>query len=230
VYADFGFTDISVKLALRPEKRLGSDEFWDRTEETLRRALRAAGVEWEELPGEGAFYAPKIEYHLRDSIGRSWQLGTMQVDFFMPERLAAEYVDEHSQRRTPAMLHRAIVGSMERFIGILIEHHAGQFPAWLAPVQAVVMNITDAQAEFVEETAQALVRQGFRVEADLRNEKIGYKIREHTLQKIPYLLVVGDREKELGLVSVRARSGEDLGSMKIAEFGDKLRSEFRNVQ
>ncbi|MBN8887931.1 MAG: threonine--tRNA ligase [Rudaea sp.] len=230
VYSDFGFTDISVKLALRPEKRLGSDEFWDRTEETLRRALRAAGVEWEELPGEGAFYAPKIEYHLRDSIGRSWQLGTMQVDFFMPERLAAEYVDEHSQRRTPAMLHRAIVGSMERFIGILIEHHAGQFPAWLAPVQAVVMNITDAQAEFVEETAQALVRQGFRVEADLRNEKIGYKIREHTLQKIPYLLVVGDREKELGLVSVRARSGEDLGSMKIAEFGDKLRSEFKNVQ
>ncbi|MFT3792492.1 MAG: threonine--tRNA ligase [Rudaea sp.] len=228
VYSDFGFTDISVKLALRPEKRLGSDEFWDRTEEMLRRALRATGVAWEELPGEGAFYAPKIEYHLRDSIGRSWQLGTMQVDFFMPERLGAEYVDERSQRRTPAMLHRAIVGSLERFIGILIEHHAGQFPAWLAPVQAVVMNITDAQAGFVEETAQALVRQGFRIEADLRNEKIGYKIREHTLQKIPYLLVVGDREKELGLVAVRARSGEDLGSMTISGFADRLRNEFKN--
>ena len=224
VYADFGFSDISVKLALRPEKRLGTDEFWDRTEETLRRALRAAGVAWEELPGEGAFYAPKIEYHLKDSIGRSWQLGTMQVDFFMPERLGAEYVDEHSQRRTPAMLHRAIVGSMERFIGILIEHHAGNFPAWLAPIQAVVMNITDAQRDYAAEVAQALVKQGFRVNADLRNEKIGYKIREHTLQKVPYLLVVGDREKENGLVSVRVRTGEDLGQMPLAGFADRLRT------
>ena len=224
VYADFGFSDISVKLALRPEKRLGTDEFWDRTEDTLRRALRAAGVAWEELPGEGAFYAPKIEYHLKDSIGRSWQLGTMQVDFFMPERLGAEYVDEHSQRRTPAMLHRAIVGSMERFIGILIEHHAGNFPAWLAPIQAVVMNITDAQQDYAAEITQALVKQGFRVNADLRNEKIGYKIREHTLQKVPYLLVVGDREKENGLVSVRVRTGEDLGQMPLAGFADRLRT------
>ena len=225
VYADFGFTDIAIKLALRPDKRIGSDEFWDRTEDVLRRALRATGVEWEELPGEGAFYAPKIEYHLKDSIGRAWQVGTMQVDFMMPERLGAEYVDEHSQRRHPAMLHRAIVGSMERFIGILIEHHAGLLPAWLAPVQAVVMNITDAQAEYTAETAQTLVAQGFRVEADLRNEKIGYKIREHTLGKVPYLLVVGDREREAGAVSVRSRAGEDLGSMPIASFAERLKSE-----
>ncbi|WP_018973534.1 threonine--tRNA ligase [Rudaea cellulosilytica] len=229
VYADFGFTDIQIKIALRPEPRLGDDATWDKAENALRSALRACGVEWQELPGEGAFYGPKIEYHLRDAIGRTWQLGTMQVDFMMPGRLGAEYVDEHSQRRQPVMLHRAIVGSMERFIGILIEHHAGQFPAWLAPVQAMIMNITDAQAEFASEMTQTLVRQGFRVEADLRNEKIGYKIREHTLQKIPYLLVVGDREKELGLVAVRARSGEDLGSMKASEFADKLRNEFKNA-
>jgi threonyl-tRNA synthetase len=229
VYADFGFTDIQIKIALRPEPRLGDDATWDKAENALRSALRACGVEWQELPGEGAFYGPKIEYHLKDAIGRTWQLGTMQVDFMMPGRLGAEYIDEHSQRRQPVMLHRAIVGSMERFIGILIEHHAGQFPAWLAPVQAVVMNITDAQAEFASEMAQTLVRQGFRVEADLRNEKIGYKIREHTLQKIPYLLVVGDREKELGLVAVRARSGEDLGSMKVSEFADKLQNEFKNA-
>ena len=229
VYADFGFTDIQIKIALRPEPRLGDDATWDKAENALRSALKACGVEWQELPGEGAFYGPKIEYHLRDAIGRTWQLGTMQVDFMMPGRLGAEYVDEHSQRRQPVMLHRAIVGSMERFIGILIEHHAGQFPAWLAPVQAMIMNITDAQAEFASEMTQTLVRQGFRVEADLRNEKIGYKIREHTLQKIPYLLVVGDREKELGLVAVRARSGEDLGSMKVSEFADKLRNEFKNA-
>ena len=229
VYADFGFTDIQIKIALRPEPRLGDDATWDKAENALRSALKACGVEWQELPGEGAFYGPKIEYHLRDAIGRTWQLGTMQVDFMMPGRLGAEYVDEHSQRRQPVMLHRAIVGSMERFIGILIEHHAGQFPAWLAPVQAMIMNITDAQAEFASEMTQTLVRQGFRVEADLRNEKIGYKIREHTLQKIPYLLVVGDREKELGLVAVRARSGEDLGSMKASEFADKLRNEFKNA-
>jgi threonyl-tRNA synthetase len=225
VYADFGFTDVLIKIALRPEKRIGSDEFWDRTENMLRRALGSAGVQWEELPGEGAFYAPKIEYHLKDSIGRTWQLGTMQIDFMMPGRLGAEYVDEHSQRRQPAMLHRAIVGSMERFIGILIEHHAGNFPAWLAPVQAVVMNITDSQADYVSEVTQTLVKQGFRVQADLRNEKIGYKIREHTLQKVPYLLVVGDRERENGLVSVRARSGEDLGNMPLTAFADRLRAE-----
>uniref|UniRef100_UPI0026052F41 threonine--tRNA ligase n=1 Tax=Dokdonella sp. TaxID=2291710 RepID=UPI0026052F41 len=191
----------------------------------LRSALRASDVEWQELPGEGAFYGPKIEYHLRDAIGRTWQLGTMQVDFMMPGRLGAEYVDEHSQRRHPVMLHRAIVGSMERFIGILIEHHAGQFPAWLAPVQAVVMNITDAQAGFVNEVAQTLVSQGFRVKADLRNEKIGYKIREHTLGKVPYLLVVGDRERETGNVSVRTRAGEDLGSVSISGFAERLKSE-----
>ncbi|WP_369980958.1 threonine--tRNA ligase [Xanthomonas bundabergensis] len=225
VYADFGFSDISVKLALRPDKRIGTDEFWDRTEETLRRALRAVNVEWEELPGEGAFYAPKIEYHLKDAIGRTWQLGTMQVDYFMPERLGAEYVDEQSQRQTPVMLHRAIVGSMERFIGILIEHHAGAFPAWLSPVQAMVMNITDAQADYVDSVRKLLANQGFRIEADLRNEKIGYKIREHTLQRVPYLLVAGDREKENGAIAVRTRSGEDLGTMSVAAFAERLRSE-----
>ncbi|WP_266181076.1 threonine--tRNA ligase [Dyella humicola] len=225
VYADFGFSDIAVKLALRPDKRIGSDEFWDRTEEMLRRALRAAGVEWVELPGEGAFYAPKIEYHLKDSIGRAWQVGTMQVDFMMPERLGADYVDENSQRRHPVMLHRAIVGSMERFIGILIEHYAGLLPTWLAPVQATVFSITDAQADYVREVTQTLVDKGFRVQADLRNEKVGYKIREHTMQKVPYLLVVGDREKESGAVSVRTRSGEDLGSMPLAAFVERLEAE-----
>ncbi len=225
VYGDFGFTEIQVKLALRPEARLGDDATWDKAEAALRSALGAAGVEWTELPGEGAFYGPKIEYHLKDAIGRTWQLGTMQVDFMMPGRLGAEYVDEHSQKRTPVMLHRAIVGSMERFIGILIEHHAGQFPAWLAPVQAVVMNITDAQGDYVEGVRKTLANQGFRVEADLRNEKIGYKIREHTLQRVPYLLVVGDREKENGAVAVRTRAGEDLGTMSVTEFASRLRGE-----
>lgn len=225
VYADFGFSDIQIKIALRPEARLGDDATWDKAEEALRGALRASGVEWQELPGEGAFYGPKIEYHLKDAIGRTWQLGTMQVDFMMPARLGAEYVDEHSQRRHPVMLHRAIVGSMERFIGILIEHHAGALPTWLAPVQAVVMNITDAQAEAVEAARKTLADQGFRVVSDLRNEKIGYKIREHTLQRVPYLLVVGDREKETGTLSVRTRGGEDLGSMTVADFAARLRQE-----
>jgi threonyl-tRNA synthetase len=225
VYADFGFTDVQLKIALRPEPRLGDDATWDKAENALRSALRAAGVEWQELPGEGAFYGPKIEYHLKDAIGRTWQLGTMQVDFMMPARLGAEYVDEHSQKRHPVMLHRAIVGSMERFIGILIENHAGAFPAWLAPVQAVVMNITDAQGDYVAGVVGELSKQGVRAEADLRNEKIGYKIREHTLQKVPYLLVVGDREKENGQVAVRARTGEDLGSMGVAAFVDRLRTE-----
>ena len=225
VYSDFGFSDIQIKIALRPEPRLGDDATWDKAEDALRNALRSAGVEWEELPGEGAFYGPKIEYHLKDAIGRTWQLGTMQVDFMMPGRLGAEYVDEHSQRRTPVMLHRAIVGSMERFIGILIEHHAGQFPAWLAPVQAVAMNITDAQADWTDEVRKTLANQGFRVDADLRNEKIGYKIREHTLQRVPYLLVVGDREKEQGAVAVRTRGGEDLGTMSVADFAQRLRNE-----
>ena len=225
VYEDFGFQDVQIKIALRPDNRLGDDATWDKAEAALRGALSACGVAWEELPGEGAFYGPKIEYHLKDAIGRTWQLGTMQVDFMMPGRLGAEYVDESSTKRQPVMLHRAIVGSMERFIGILIENHSGAFPAWLAPVQAVVMNITDAQADWVEEVRKTLVNQGFRVQADLRNEKIGYKIREHTLQKVPYLLVVGDREKENGMIAVRTRSGEDLGTMPLQAFLDKLRAE-----
>ncbi|MBN8726416.1 MAG: threonine--tRNA ligase [Xanthomonadales bacterium] len=225
VYAHFGFEDIALKIALRPEPRIGADEVWDKSEAALRAALAACGVEWEELPGEGAFYGPKIEYHMKDSIGRAWQVGTMQVDFSMPGRLGAEYVGEDSARHVPVMLHRAIVGSMERFIGILIEHHAGAFPAWLAPVQAVVLNITDAQADYAAEVARDLVARGFRVEADLRNEKIGYKIREHTLAKVPYLLVVGDREREAGAVAVRTRSGEDAGSMPVAAFAERLKSE-----
>ena len=225
VYEDFGFQDVQIKIALRPESRLGDDATWDKAEAALRAALSACGVAWEELPGEGAFYGPKIEYHLKDAIGRTWQLGTMQVDFMMPARLGAEYVDESSTKRHPVMLHRAIVGSMERFIGILIENHAGAFPAWLAPVQAVVMNITDAQADWVESVRKTLDNQGFRVKADLRNEKIGYKIREHTLQKVPYLLVVGDREKENGMIAVRTRSGEDLGSMPVDDFLARLHAE-----
>jgi threonyl-tRNA synthetase len=225
VYAHFGFTDVQLKIALRPDPRLGDDATWDKAEDALRAALRAAGVEWQELPGEGAFYGPKIEYHLKDAIGRTWQLGTMQVDFMMPARLGAEYVDEGSQKRNPVMLHRAIVGSMERFIGILIEHHAGSFPAWLAPVQAVVANITDAQADWAEEVRKTLANQGVRVTADLRNEKIGYKIREHTLQRVPYLLVVGDREMDNGAVAVRTRSGEDLGTMSVADFAARLHGE-----
>ncbi|HEX7348952.1 MAG TPA: threonine--tRNA ligase [Rhodanobacteraceae bacterium] len=227
VYADFGFKDVELMLALRPDDRIGDDAIWDKAEGALRNALKSAGAEWKELPGEGAFYGPKIEYHLRDAIGRDWQLGTMQVDFSMPGRLGAEYVGEDSQRHVPVMLHRAIVGSMERFIGILIENHAGNFPTWLAPVQAVVMNITDAQADYARDAAKQLTSAGFRIEADLRNEKIGYKIREHTLQKVPWLLVVGDREKEKGAVSVRTRSGEDLGSMALREFIERLGAEPR---
>ncbi|HWT15883.1 MAG TPA: threonine--tRNA ligase [Patescibacteria group bacterium] len=225
VYSDFGFSDIALKIALRPDNRIGDDAAWDKAEEALRSALRACGVTWEELPGEGAFYGPKIEYHFRDSIGRGWQVGTMQVDFFMPGRLGAEYVTEDSSRKTPVMLHRAIVGSMERFIGILIEHHAGILPSWLAPVQAVVMNITEGQAEYVDSVGETLVNQGFRVKADLRGDKIGYKIREHTLQKVPYLLVVGDRERDHGQVAVRALNGDDLGVMTLEQFIAKLRAE-----
>ncbi|MGH8226033.1 MAG: threonine--tRNA ligase [Gammaproteobacteria bacterium] len=222
VYDDFGFTDIAVKIALRPEKRIGSDAIWDRAEDALRAALTASGVEWEELPGEGVFYGPKIEYHMRDSIGRDWQVGTMQVDFMMPERLGAEYVDEHSARRHPVMLHRAIVGSMERFIGILIEHYAGRLPPWLAPVQAVVLAIGETQADYARKVAENLVERGFRVEVDLRNETISYKIRAHTLARVPYLLVVGEREQEAGGLAVRTAAGKDLGSMKIAEFANRL--------
>ena len=225
IYRDFGFDDVRIKFSDRPAKRVGSDEIWDQAESALRQAAAAAGIETTLNPGEGAFYGPKLEFVLRDAIGRDWQCGTLQVDFNLPGRLGASYVGEDSQKHTPVMLHRAIVGSMERFIGILIEHHAGNFPVWLAPIQAVVANITDAQAQYAEEVTKSLVKQGFRVESDLRNEKIGYKIREHTLQKVPFLLVVGDREKENGLVAVRARSGEDLGSMPLTGFVEKLQAE-----
>jgi threonyl-tRNA synthetase len=225
VYADFGFADVAVKLALRPDKRLGDDDVWDQSEGALRAALASSGVEWEELPGEGAFYGPKIEYHLRDSIGRSWQLGTMQVDFMMPERLGAEYVAEDNSRKVPVMLHRAIVGSMERFIGILIEHYAGALPLWLAPIQAVVVNISEHQSDYASEVAAALRTAGFRVAVDLRNEKISYKIREHSLQKLPYQVVVGDKEKAAQMVAVRTRTGEDLGQMSLEGFVGRLKRE-----
>ncbi|ACX96155.1 threonine--tRNA ligase [Halothiobacillus neapolitanus] len=227
VYATFGFTDIQVKIALRPDKRLGSDVVWDEAEAALRGALRAAGVAWTELPGEGAFYGPKIEYHLKDAIGRTWQLGTIQVDFMMPERLGATYVDEHSERRHPVMLHRAIVGSMERFIGILIEHHAGMLPFWLAPIQVVVMGITDKHAGYVQQLTAKLKASGIRVVEDLRNEKVGFKIREHTLERVPYLLVAGDREMETESIAVRTREGTDLGVMAVTDLLEKLQSESR---
>ena len=222
VYADFGFDEVSLKIALRPDKRLGTDETWDRAEAALRAALGACGVDWEELPGEGAFYGPKIEYHLKDSIGRPWQLGTMQVDFMMPQRLGAEYVAVDNIRRHPVMLHRAIVGSMERFIGILLENCAGALPAWLSPLQAVVLSITDSHSEYAQTVAQALRKQGFRMGADLRSDKIGYKIREHSLQKIPYLVVVGEKEKQAGQVAVRARGGQDLGVMSIEALLERI--------
>ena len=217
VYKQFEFNDVSVKLSLRPEKRAGSDETWDKAEEGLRNALRACDIEWEELPGEGAFYGPKVEYHIKDALGRSWQCGTIQLDFVLPERLGAEYVTVDNGRARPVMLHRAILGSLERFIGILIEHHAGAFPLWLAPVQLVIMNITSDQAEYCSNIATQFTQAGFRVETDLRNEKIGYKIREHSAQRIPYQLVIGDKEKQAGKVAIRRR-GEDLGQMTVAEF------------
>ena len=225
VYADFGFHDVVVKLALRPEGRVGSDEVWDKAEEALRGGLRASGLEWTELPGEGAFYGPKIEFHIKDAIGRSWQCGTMQVDFSMPGLLGAEYVAGNDERRTPVMLHRAILGSLERFIGILIENFAGALPLWLAPVQAVVLNISEKQADYAAEVARKLHQAGFRAESDLRNEKITYKIREHSLNRMPYQLVVGDREKADGLVAVRTRGGQDLGQMSVDELIGRLRNE-----
>ena len=217
VYKQFEFNDVSVKLSLRPEKRAGSDETWDKAEEGLRNALRACDIQWEELPGEGAFYGPKVEYHIKDALGRSWQCGTIQLDFVLPERLGAEYVTVDNGRARPVMLHRAILGSLERFIGILIEHHAGAFPLWLAPVQLVIMNITSDQAEYCSNIATQFTQAGFRVETDLRNEKIGFKIREHSAQRIPYQLVIGDKEKQAGKVAIRRR-GEDLGQMTVAEF------------
>ena len=218
VYRDFGFDDIIVKLSTRPAQRVGDDSVWDKAEEALTLALDKKGLDWGLLPGEGAFYGPKIEFTLRDCLGRMWQCGTIQVDFSMPQRLGAQYVSETGAREVPVMLHRAILGSFERFVGVLIEHYAGIFPVWLAPVQVVVVNITDKQSEFCEKVANQLLKQGIRAELDLRNEKIGFKIREHTLQKVPYLLVIGDREVEEGLVAVRSRAGEDLGTMSVQAF------------
>ncbi|MGD9945801.1 MAG: threonine--tRNA ligase [Burkholderiaceae bacterium] len=222
VYRDFGFTDILYKVATRPENRVGSDAFWDKAEHAVMESLRRSGCEFEIASGDGAFYGPKIEYTLKDALGRQWQCGTIQVDYNTAERLGGEYVGEDNQRHHPVMLHRAIVGSMERFIGILIEHHAGAMPAWLAPVQAVVMNITDGQAEYAVSVAEALKKQGFRVQTDLRNEKINYKIRENSLQKVPYLLVVGEKERQAGKVAVRARGGIDLGPLDIETFAQRL--------
>ncbi|MBI5274846.1 MAG: threonine--tRNA ligase [Burkholderiales bacterium] len=225
VYQDFGFTDIIYKVATRPAARIGSDELWDKAEHALMESLRASGCQFEVSPGDGAFYGPKIEYTLKDAIGRPWQCGTMQVDFNLAERLDAEYVGEDGARHRPVVLHRAIVGSLERFIGILIEQHAGALPAWLAPAQAVVLNITDQQAEYAREVAKTLQNQGLRVEVDQRNEKITYKIREHSLQKPPYLLVVGDKEKAAGAVAVRARGNKDLGVMPLEAFSQRIASD-----
>ena len=222
VYADFGFSDVKMKLSTRPAKRVGDDAFWDRAEEALANALNEAGLPWEYLPGEGAFYGPKIEFTLLDCLGRAWQCGTLQYDPNMPQRLEASYVSEDNSRKVPVMLHRAILGSFERFIGILIEHYEGAFPAWLAPTQAVVMNITDKQADFALEVEKTLNQSGFRAKSDLRNEKIGFKIREHTLLKVPYLLVIGDREVETKTVAVRTREGADLGSMPVTQFAEFL--------
>ena len=224
IYQQFGFEHVSVKLSLRPEQRAGSDEIWDKAEQGLRDALTACGVEWQELPGEGAFYGPKVEYHIKDALGRSWQCGTIQLDFVLPERLDAEYVAEDNSKKRPVMLHRAILGSLERFIGILIEEHAGSFPLWLAPVQMVVMNITEKQADYCREVVEQLKAAGFRAELDLRNEKIGYKIRDNSQYRYPYQIVVGDKEMENGQVAVR-RKAEDLGSLKVEDFIALLQKE-----
>ncbi len=228
IYKQFGFHDVSVKLSLRPEKRAGSDDVWDKAEQGLREALTACGVEWDELPGEGAFYGPKIEYHVKDALGRSWQCGTLQLDFVLPERLDAEYVTENNDRARPVMLHRAILGSLERFIGILIENHAGSFPLWLAPVQMVIMNITENQADYCREVAAKLQAAGFRVELDLRNEKIGYKIRDNSQYRFPYQIVVGDKEKQENKVAVR-RKAEDLGSLDLDDFIVQLQQEISDA-
>ena len=227
VYTDFGFTDVLVKLSTRPEKRVGSDETWDRAEADLAAALKQNDLAFEYQPGEGAFYGPKVEFTLKDSLGRLWQVGTIQLDFNLPVRLGAEYVAEDNARKPPVMLHRAILGSLERFIGILIEHHAGNFPLWLSPVQVVVMSITDAQADYVAEVTEALKKQGFRVVADLRSEKITYKIRDHSMKRVPYLLIVGDKERAEGKVAVRVRGGEDLGQMSLEDFINRMQGEMR---
>jgi threonyl-tRNA synthetase len=225
VYADFGFDEILVKLSTRPAKRVGSDAQWDKAEAALRVALERKGLQYDLQPGEGAFYGPKIEFSLKDSIGRVWQCGTMQLDFSMPERLDAEYVGEDNARHVPVMLHRAVLGSFERFIGILIEHHAGAMPLWLAPVQVAVLNITQHQAVYAERMVKALKQAGIRAVADLRNEKISYKIREHSLQKLPYQVIIGDKEVVAEMVAVRTRKGEDLGQMSLADFVSRLRGE-----
>lgn len=228
VYADFGFTEIIIKLATRPETRVGSEESWDKAEEALKVSLTQSGLEWILSPGEGAFYGPKIEYSCKDSLGRIWQCGTIQIDFSMPERLGAQYIAEDGSRRVPVMLHRAILGSLERFIGILIEETGGSLPTWLAPIQATILNISDAQAEYALKLGQFLRKSGFRVEEDLRNEKIGFKIREHTIQRVPYLLVVGDKEVASGHVSVRTRDGVDLGNLSWEELSNKLSLDVAN--
>lgn len=227
VYKDFGFTDIIYKIATRPEKRIGSDEIWDKAEQALEESLRRSGCEYIISPGDGAFYGPKIEYTLKDAIGRQWQAGTVQVDFSMPVRLDAEYVAETGERKAPVMLHRAIVGSMERFIGILIEHHAGAMPVWLAPYQVAVLNITDSQVEYAQSVANVLQKQGFRVTVDLRNEKVNYKIREYAMQKLPYIVVVGDKEKAQNKVAVRARGNQDLGVMSVEDLSLRLHAEIQ---
>jgi threonyl-tRNA synthetase len=218
VYADFGFNEIIVKLSTRPENRVGSDEVWDKAEHALERALNDKGLEWDLQPGEGAFYGPKIEFSLKDCLGRVWQCGTIQVDFSMPGRLDATYIADDGSKQVPVMLHRAILGSLERFIGILIEEYAGAFPTWLAPRQVVVMGISQNQSEYVQKVAKELQNKGFRADIDLRNEKIGFKIREHTLRRVPYLIVVGDREAQDNAVAVRTRKGEDLGVMTLDDF------------
>jgi len=228
IYRDFGFEEVAIKYADRPPKRVGDDAIWDRAEAALKTASAAAGIEYTLNKGEGAFYGPKLEFVLRDAIGRDWQCGTLQVDLNMPERLGAYYIDEHSARRTPVMLHRAMFGSLERFFAILLEHHAGKLPAWLSPTQAVVMSITDRQEAYVRYVTEILKNQGFRVESDLRNEKVGFKIREHTLKRVPYLLVAGDKEVAANTLSVRTRSGKDLGSMVPETFAERLRVELES--
>jgi threonyl-tRNA synthetase len=225
IYRDFGFDDVQIKFSDRPEKRVGADEVWDHAEKALKDAATAAGIEYQLNPGEGAFYGPKLEFVLRDAIGRDWQCGTLQVDLNLPGRLGAHYIDEASAKRVPVMLHRAIFGSLERFFAILLEHHAGRLPAWLAPVQAVVLNITERQADYARQVTEILQKQGLRAESDLRNEKVGFKIREHTLQRVPYLLVVGDKEVAANLLAVRTRSGKDLGTMSAEVFVERLRGE-----
>jgi threonyl-tRNA synthetase len=234
IYKDFGFEDVRIKFSDRPPQRVGADAVWDKAEAALKAAAAAAGIEYTFNPGEGAFYGPKLEFVLRDAIGRDWQCGTLQVDLNLPGRLGAQYVDEHSQKQTPVMLHRAIFGSLERFFAILLEHHAGRLPVWLSPVQAVVMPITDRQDAYVTEVVEALRNQGFRAISDLRNEKVGFKIRDHTLQRVPYLLVAGDKEIAAHLVSVRTRNGKDLGTMPLDAFvgrlGAEIRSRGRNLE